>query len=83
VQRGGVAVELTAREFALLEFLMQHDDEVVTRTQILDHVWDENYDGPTNVVDVYVSYLRKKLEQPFGRPLIKTVRGVGYALEPC
>jgi two-component system, OmpR family, response regulator len=83
VQRGGVAVELTAREFALLEFMMQHDGEVVTRTQILDHVWDENYDGPTNVVDVYVSYLRKKLEQPFGRPLIKTVRGVGYALEPC
>jgi DNA-binding response OmpR family regulator len=55
---------------------------VVSRTSILEHCWDVNYDGFSNVVDVYVGYLRKKLEQPFGRPLIRTVRGVGYLLEP-
>jgi two-component system OmpR family response regulator len=82
VARGGRDVPLTAREFALLRFLMENPADVLTRTQLLDHVWDANYDGPSNVVDVYVGYLRKKLEQPFGRPLIRTVRGVGYTLEP-
>ena len=81
VSRGGQAVALTAREFALLRFMMEHPDEVHTRTRLLEHVWDENYYGPSNVVDVYVGYLRKKLERPFGKPLIRTVRGVGYALE--
>jgi two-component system OmpR family response regulator len=81
VRRGDVAVELTAREFALLEYLMRRGGEVVTRTDLLEHVWDENYLGSTNVVDVYVGYLRKKLEQPFGRGLIHTVRGVGFRLE--
>jgi two-component system OmpR family response regulator len=82
VSRAGRQVELSAREFALLEFLMRHPGEVVSRTAILEHVWDYNYDGLSNVVDVYVGYLRRKLEQPFGRTLIRTVRGVGYALEP-
>ena len=65
---------------ALLEYLMRHPGEVLTRRRILEHVWDYNYDGLSNVVDVYVGYLRKKLERPFGRPLIRTVRGVGYAV---
>ncbi len=81
VARAGVAVELTTREFALLEFLMRHAGEAVSRTRILEQVWDVNYDGFSNVVDVYVGYLRRKLEEPFDRSLIRTVRGVGYALE--
>ncbi len=80
--REGRAVDLSSREFALLEFLMHHPGEVVSRTRILEHVWDYNYAGFSNVVDVYVGYLRRKMEQPFGRPLIRTVRGVGYALDP-
>jgi len=82
VTRDGRDVELTAREFMLLRFMMEHPTEVLTRTRLLEHVWDENYDGPGNLVDVYVGYLRKKLERPFGRALIRTVRGVGYTLEP-
>jgi two-component system, OmpR family, response regulator len=82
VQRDGTAVDLSPREFALLEFLMRRAGEVVTRTQILDHVWDYGYDGISNVVNVYVGHLRKKLEVPFGRPLIRTVQGVGYVLDP-
>jgi two-component system OmpR family response regulator len=77
VTRGGRRVELTAREFALLEYLARHPGEVVTRTRLLDHVWDENFTGSTNVVDVYVGYLRRKL----GRRAIATVRGVGFRLE--
>ncbi len=80
--RGGERVELTAREFAVLEFLARHAGEVVTRAALLDHVWDENYEGSTNIVDQYVGALRRKLEQPFGRPLIHTVRGVGFKLDP-
>jgi two-component system OmpR family response regulator len=81
VERAGHVVDLSAREFALLEYLMRHPGQVVSRTRILEHVWDTNYDGLSNVVDVYVGYLRKKLERPFGRPLIRTVRSVGYMLE--
>ena len=81
VSRAGVAVELSSREFALLEFLMRHPGEALSRTRILEHVWDYNYAGFSNVVDVYVGYLRRKLKRPFDRPLIRTVRGVGYALE--
>jgi two-component system OmpR family response regulator len=81
VHRDGVSVELTAREFAVLEYLLRRAGDVVTRTDLLEHVWDENYFGSTNVVDVYVGYLRRKLEQPFGRPLIHTVRGVGFRLD--
>jgi two-component system OmpR family response regulator len=81
VARAGVPVALTAREFAVLEYLARHAGEAVSRAALLDHVWDENFEGSTNIVDVYVGYLRRKLEQPFGRPLIRTIRGVGYALE--
>jgi two-component system, OmpR family, response regulator len=81
VTRYGQLVELTAREFGVLEFLVRHAGEVVSRTAILDHVWDRNYLGSTNVVDVYVGYLRRKLEEPFGRPLIRTVRGAGYVID--
>jgi two-component system, OmpR family, response regulator len=81
VARAGVEGGLPAREFAVLEYLARHAGEAVTRATLLDHVWDENFEGSTNVVDVYVGYLRKKLEQPFDRPLIRTIRGVGYALE--
>ena len=80
VSRAGVNVELTAREFAVLEFLVRQAGTVVSRTQLLDHVWDCNYEGSTNLVDVYIGYLRRKLEEPFGRALIRTVRGVGYVL---
>jgi two-component system OmpR family response regulator len=83
VSRGGTTVALTAREFAVLEYLARHPGEAVTRTHLLEHVWDENYLGSTNVVDVYVGYLRRKLELPFGRPLIRTLRGVGWMLEPA
>jgi two-component system OmpR family response regulator len=81
VTRAGVPVALTAREFAVLEYLARHAGEAITRAALLDHVWDENFEGSTNIVDVYVGYLRKKLEQPFDRPLIRTIRGVGYALD--
>src|SRR6185503_6150965 len=81
VMRAGDEVELTPREFALLEFLAKHAGEVVSRAKLLEHVWDEHYSGSTNVVDVYVGYLRKKLEHPDGPRLIKTVRGVGFMLE--
>ena len=82
VTRADRAVSLTAREFSVLELLARHPGEVVSRTAFLEHVWDQNYLGSTNVVDVYVGYLRKKLERPFGRGLIRTVRGVGFVLDP-
>jgi two-component system OmpR family response regulator len=82
VARAGRRVPLSAREFALLEYLARHAGTVVSRAELLDHVWDCNYTGSGNVVDVYVGYLRRKLEQPFGRPLIRTERGVGYVLDP-
>jgi two-component system OmpR family response regulator len=76
VTRGGVRIELTAREFAVLEYLARHAGEVVSRTALLDHVWDANFEGSTNVVDQYVGALRRKL----GESLIHTVRGAGYRL---
>jgi two-component system OmpR family response regulator len=81
VSRDGNEVELTTREFALLEFLARHPREVVSRSQLLEHVWDQHFPGDSNIVDVYVGRLRKKLDAPGGRTLIRTVRGVGYALE--
>jgi two-component system OmpR family response regulator len=81
VSREGTGVGLTAREFAVLEYLARHAGEVISRTTLLEHVWDANYEGSTNIVDQYVGALRRKLEQPFGRPLIETVRGVGFKLE--
>jgi len=80
VVRGGVRVDLTAKEFALLEFLMQRAGEVLSRTRILEHVWDFAYEGDSNVVDVYIRYLRDKVDRPFGRRSIETVRGAGYRL---
>ena len=80
VTRAGRPVELSPKEFALLEFLMRRPGEVVNRRQILEHVWDYDYDGLSNVVDVYVGYLRRKLERPFDQPLIRTARGVGYGV---
>ena len=80
VSRNGQPVNLSAKEFGLLEFLMRHPDEVLTRTRIIEHVWDFAYEGGSNVVDVYVRYLREKVDRPFGRADIETVRGVGYRL---
>jgi two-component system OmpR family response regulator len=83
VTRAGRNIELTMREFAVLHFLARHAGKVVSREQLLEHVWDESHDGSTNVVDVYVSYLRRKLERrPPRRRVIRTVRGVGFVLEP-
>jgi two-component system OmpR family response regulator len=78
VRCGEILIDLTPKEFSLLEFLMRHPGEVVSRPRILEHVWDINYDGFSNVVDVYVGYLRRKLAPPYDRTLIRTVRGVGY-----
>ncbi len=80
VQRGSTAITLTPREFGLLEFLMRNKDIVVTKTQILSNVWDTHYHGPDNVVEVYVGYLRRKIDIPFNTNTIETVRGVGYRL---
>jgi len=80
--RGDVEVELTPRQFSLLEFLMSHAGEVVSKTQILEHVWDYAFDGGPNIVEVYVGYLRKKVDVPFGRGAIQTLRRVGYRLDP-
>ena len=82
VKRCGVDIDLSPREFALLEYLATNAGQVMRRRDIIDHVWDWDYDGLSNVVDVYIGYLRKKLEQPFKSRVIKSVRGVGYGLEP-
>jgi DNA-binding response OmpR family regulator len=82
VRRGDVAIELTAREFALLAHLMRRPGEVVSKADIFDSVWDPNGDGALNVVEVYVGYLRRKVDVPFGRHALGTVRGAGYVLDP-
>lgn len=74
-------IELTAKEFQLLEYLMRNAGHVLTRTQILDHVWGYNVDSFSNVVDIYVHYLRNKVDRDFAEPLIRTVRGVGYSIK--
>jgi DNA-binding response OmpR family regulator len=79
-RRDGRRIELTAKEFSLLEFLMRHPRQVLTRTQILDHVWGYDFVSDTNTVDMYIYYLRKKINQDSDSPLIFTVRGVGYRL---
>jgi len=81
VTRGGRPVNLTAREFRLLEYLMRHAGQVVTRTMLLESVWDLHFDPQTNVIDVHVSRLRQALDLGHARPLIHTVRGSGYVLE--
>jgi two-component system OmpR family response regulator len=80
VARGDIEVRLTAKEFALLEYLMRRAGEVLSRTRLIEHVWDFGYDGDSNVVDVYVRYLRDKVDRPFGRSSIETIRGSGYRL---
>ncbi|MEP6527774.1 MAG: response regulator transcription factor [Nocardioidaceae bacterium] len=80
VSRGPTPVQLTAKEFALLEFFMRHEGEVLSRTTLIDHVWDFAFDHDSNVVDVYVRYLREKVDRPFGRSSLETVRGRGYRL---
>ena len=78
--RGEVEVELTPRELALVEFLLHRRGEVVSKREILDHVWDYDFEGDSNIVEVYVWHLRNKLDRPFGRDTIQTVRGAGYRL---
>lgn len=80
VERSGQELSLTPREFGLLEFLMRHRGDVVSKAEILEGVWDAHYEGDPNVVEVYVGYLRRKVDQPFDRKAIETVRGVGYRL---
>ncbi|WP_051182742.1 response regulator transcription factor [Nocardia vinacea] len=80
VHRGDTPVALTPREFGLLEFLLRHKGTVLTKTDILRNVWDAHYDGPENVVEVYIGYLRRKIDAPFERASIETLRGVGYRL---
>jgi two-component system OmpR family response regulator len=78
--RGETEVRLTAREASLLEFLLRRAGQVVSKTEILDHVWDDRFDGDLNIVEVYVRHLRNKLDRPFGCAAIETVRGAGYRL---
>jgi two-component system OmpR family response regulator len=80
VWRGGTEIGLSAKEFALLETFMRRPGEVLSRYQLLEHCWDYAYDSRSNVVDVYVRYLREKIDRPFGRDSIETVRGAGYRL---
>lgn len=79
-ERGGRRIELTAREYALLEFLMRNRNQVLTRTQIAEHVWDYDFLTESNIVDVYIRYLRVKIDQDFEPKLIQTVRGAGYKI---
>jgi len=82
VHRGDTRIALSAKEFALLQELMRRAGETLTRTYLIEHVWDFAYDGGSNVVDVYVRYLRDKVDRPFGRNTIHTMRGAGYRLDP-
>ena len=82
VSRGDEAIRLTPREFGLLQFMMRHAGDVVSKPAILAGVWDPGFDGDDNVVEVYVRYLRNKVDVPFGRQSLQTVRGMGYRLDP-
>jgi DNA-binding response OmpR family regulator len=82
VRRGDTAIELTPRQFALLEFLMRRKGEVVSKRTILDHVWDFAFEGDPNIVEVYLGQLRRRVDAPFGRASLQTVRLVGYRLDP-
>lgn len=77
----GQPISLTAKQYAVLHYLMRHPDDVVSKAEILDNVWDPAFDGSDNIVEVYMGYLRKKLDVPFGRDSIETVRGMGYRLK--
>jgi two-component system OmpR family response regulator len=80
VRRGGRRIDLTAREFRILEYLARNVDRVVTRSMLLEQVWEYNFDPQTNIIDQHVSRLRQKVDRDFGEPLIETVRGVGYVV---
>lgn len=82
VERAGRQIELTTKEFALLEYLMRNAGRRLTRPMIIEHVWNMNFDSTTNVVDVYINYLRRKVDDGFSPALIHTVRGVGYQISP-
>ena len=82
VRRGDTDIRLSPKEFELLRELMRRPGEVLSRSHLIDHVWDFAYDGGSNIVDVYVRYLRDKIDRPFGRDTIRTVRGAGYRLTP-
>ncbi len=81
VKRAGQVIDLTPKEFALLEYLMHNAGQALSRTQIIDHVWSYDLETLSNVVDMYIHYLRDKIDRGFSRPLIKTVRGIGYKVE--
>jgi two-component system copper resistance phosphate regulon response regulator CusR len=85
VKRAGKRIDLTSKEYSLLEYLMTNAGRVLSRTMIIDHVWDQSFDGMTNIVDVYVRHLRSKVDEGNERKLIQTVRGIGYRIdeEPC
>jgi DNA-binding response OmpR family regulator len=80
-RRGNKVIELTAKEFGLLEYLMRNPGHVLTRTQIIDHVWRYDMEAVSNVVDIYIHYLRDKIDRGFPEQLIRTMRGVGYKIE--
>ena len=80
--RDGTSIRLTAREFAVLEYLVRRRGDVVSKAEILDNVWDFAFDGDPNIVEVYIRHLRTKIDEPFGRCAIETVRGSGYRLDP-
>ncbi|MBI1786534.1 MAG: response regulator transcription factor [Acidobacteria bacterium] len=81
VTRAGVNIELAPKEFGILEYLMRNRGRPLSRTMIVEHVWDMDYDGLTNIVDVYIRHLRSKIDDPFARKLIQTVRGIGYLID--
>lgn len=81
VVRKGKEIELTSKEYALLEYFMRNPDRILTRAMIAEHVWDYHFDSMTNVIDVYVNYLRKKIDKDFEPKLIHTIRGVGYMMK--
>src|SRR5690242_12906346 len=83
VKRSGRRIELTAKEYALLEYLATNPGRVFSRTMIIEHVWDQSFEGLTNIVDVYVRHLRSKVDDPFPEKLLRTVRGVGYCIADC
>lgn len=80
VKRAGKRVDLTSKEYSLLEYLMSNAGRVLSRTMIIEHVWDQSFDGVNNIVDVYVRHLRSKVDDPYDQKLIRTVRGVGYTI---
>jgi DNA-binding response OmpR family regulator len=80
VKRAGKRIDLTSKEYSLLEYLMSNAGRVLSRTMIIEHVWDQSFEGLTNIVDVYVRHLRQKVDDPFEHKLLKTVRGVGYCI---